>query len=125
VTTTYDDACTWHATQQGLDPIADVLRAAGLPHTIVQTGGFIMCVHVPLVEGGSQWLYLTAGEWVGVDADLVLVGRYWDCGAGCEGFSDTPDSECGMVRLPNVVDHVRREVARTPAPCPSCGPVAS
>jgi hypothetical protein len=78
---TYTEACDWHATQQGLDPIAAALKAAGIPHTVDQTGGFVMLVHVPLDEGqGQHWLWLSPS-----DDDRVCVGEYWDCGDDYHG----------------------------------------
>lgn len=115
-TMSYDEACERAATDQGLDPICDVLRGAGIPHTVDQTGGFTMCVNVPLVEGGTQYLYLTSED------DLVLIGRYWDClPVYCDGCGDIPDSEYGTVTLDKVVAYVRAEVARK-VPCPYCHP---
>jgi hypothetical protein len=94
----YDDACQFHATAQGLDPITEALRAAGIPHAVDQTGGFCMCVNVPLREGGSPFLYVTAGSADG----LCMVGMYWDC-EECYG-------ECAEVADDLPIDHLPHSV---------------
>lgn len=117
----YEQACKQAATDQGLDPITDELARAGIPHTVDQTGGFVMCINVPLVEGGRQWLYLTSPDDDGNGQPLILIGRYWDCeGTWCDGSCDVPDEQYGLVHLNNVVRYVRREAARSPLPCPYC-----
>jgi hypothetical protein len=63
----YDEACRWHATQQGLDPITEALTAADVTHEVEQTGGMTMVVVVPF-EGGRYA--------VTHDGDTVIVGRY-------------------------------------------------
>ena len=71
---TYAEGCAHAATAQGLDPITEALRAAGIPHRVDQTGGFCMVVRVPLTEADTVYLCATAGE-VGGTCD---VGMYWD-----------------------------------------------
>ena len=119
---TYADACDAAATQQGLDPITDVLRGAGIPHTVDQTGGFCMCVNVPLVEGGSEYLYLTdaCGVWTAAEPGDVAICRYWEtepCRWG-ECYADVTERP---VPLGYVVDIVRRELRSAPEQCPNRG----
>jgi hypothetical protein len=115
----YGLMCEQSATDQGLDPITERLRAAGIPHTVDQTGGFTMCVNVPLVEGGSEYLYIT-------DADdpFVAIGRYWDGGVdGCEWgqcWADYPDTGTG-VHIDDMVAHVRSLLSAGHQPCPNKG----
>lgn len=44
----YEEACFSAALEQGLAPISLRLSLAGIPHNVVQTGGFCMAVMVPL-----------------------------------------------------------------------------
>ena len=95
---TYAEGCAHAATAQGLDPITEALRAAGIPYAVDQTGGFCMCVNVPLREGGSVYLYVTAGSAEG----LCMVGMYWEC-EECYG-------ECAEVADDLPIEHLAHSV---------------
>lgn len=56
----YEEMCRQAATAQGLDPITERLSAEGIPHTIEQTGGFVMVVRIPLAE--PAWIGVTAHD---------------------------------------------------------------
>jgi len=47
----YEAACKAAATDQGLDPIAEVLTAAKIPFEIRQTGGFVMVATIECMLG--------------------------------------------------------------------------
>lgn len=47
----YDAACRKATTDQGLDPVIEALRAAGIPHELEQSGGYTMVVTVKVSEG--------------------------------------------------------------------------
>lgn len=106
----YTQACEDAATRQGLDPITDALRAAGIPHVVDQTGGFTMCVHVPLDEGDTSYLYLTD------DQGGVLIGRYWNC----EDWHSEGEDTAPVCALDEVAGIVRAHIA-DPRPCPYRG----
>ena len=118
----YAARCAHATTSQGLDPIIDVLRAAGIPYTVDQTGGFCMCVRVPLIEGDSQYLYLTLAEGVYTNAGpgSVAIVRYWD--------HDNGENQCWLdlpylasaVALDDVVGVVRQSLAAGYLPCVVC-----
>jgi hypothetical protein len=55
---TYQEMCRDAATAQGLDPITDRLVAEGVPHSVEQTGGFVMVVRIPVAE--PAWIGVTA-----------------------------------------------------------------
>lgn len=44
----YEDACRYHATAQGLDPLTEALTKAGIEHQVLQTGGFCMVVEIAI-----------------------------------------------------------------------------
>lgn len=123
----YEQRCRDATTAQGLDPIVEVIRDAGIPVSVDQTGGFCMCVRVDLVEGNSQFLWLTVNDGDVYEGDVVI-GRYWDCGDNirandaveCDAWCTPPDAEVGIAPLDDVVIYIRREVDRSPVPCPSC-----
>ena len=52
----YERACAWHAERQGLLPIMDALRHAGIPHTLEQTGGWCMVVAVRGEQPDYVWV---------------------------------------------------------------------
>lgn len=56
---TYAEACRKAATDQGLDPATEALRAAGVEHEVAQTGGFCMVVEIPTGHG-EAYLGVTA-----------------------------------------------------------------
>lgn len=114
MTTTYAEACEWHATEQGLDPIAEELRAAGIPHTVDQTGGFCMLVRVPLTEGGDPYLYLNASEVEGT----CCVGMYWD---NCPEWHSEGEDVAYNLPLEHLA-HSVRTLARAAGElgCPHC-----
>ena len=108
----YGAACAHHATAQGLDPITEALRAAGIPHAVDQTGGFCMLVNVPLTEGGDPYLYVSAGE----VADTCDVGMYWDDCAEWHG-----EGQDLAFNLPiEYLAHGVRTLARGRHLCPHC-----
>jgi hypothetical protein len=86
MTTTHDPAfADWYSarvehatTDQGLRPVLDALSRAGVPHSADQTGGFCMCVNIPLREGGSPYFYATANDLSDPFGSSVDVGMYWD-----------------------------------------------
>jgi hypothetical protein len=117
----YNEMCEAAATAQGLDPITAVLREAGIPYAVDQTGGFTMCVNVPLVEGGSQYLYLTAAGGIlsNAEPDDVAICRYWEGGVdGCEWGSCYAEVRSVGVTLDELVAVVRAEQRNAPVPCP-------
>lgn len=58
----YDQACIAAATRQGLDPITAALTAAGITHTVEQTGGFCMVVTVQRPTG--LWAITHDGDYL-------------------------------------------------------------
>ncbi|GAA2019105.1 hypothetical protein GCM10009839_14340 [Catenulispora yoronensis] len=72
---TYSEACRRAATAQGLDPICEALREAGIGFGVDQTGGFCMLVNVP--TGHDYYFGITATEDPDLDpAAHWLVVRY-------------------------------------------------
>ena len=133
---TYEEACIEATTHQGLDPIVDTLRAAGIPHAVDQTGGFCMVVNVPLNEGGTSYLYLVDaayqyGEPWGAAGEGVAGSRYWmcnddlSCAGQCEGVDIVDGGEDGIFYgatsfpMCDLVMYVRQHIADN-RPCP-CG----
>jgi hypothetical protein len=57
----YDDACRNAASAQGLDPIMNRLRRAGIEFTLEQTGGWVMVVYVSLGNGFTVGLTQDGG----------------------------------------------------------------
>jgi hypothetical protein len=111
-----------------LDPITDTLRAAGIPHTVDQTGGFVMLVNVPCVEDGSQHLWLEGrddfrgGDDEYRDADgnrFAAYGFRYDVGSdGCRNCYGIPVPRLAgheeepheyLIPLAELVDVCRRE----------------
>ena len=86
----YDDQCRYAATRQGLDPLADALRAAGVEFNIEQTGGFTMVLTArtalgvfTMTDDGAIVVGLsTAREWYDVGGDSI---RDWTVSP--EGFA--------------------------------------
>jgi len=112
---TYEQACKQAATNQLLDPITDVLSAAGIPHEVEQTGGFVMLVCVPITEDGRQHLWLEGRDDCG-PAYVVTGSRYSERGADevnypCYGM------DLGTIALGELVDRVRAEWTRGYVPC--------
>ncbi|MBM3661165.1 MAG: hypothetical protein FJW95_16905 [Actinobacteria bacterium] len=68
---TYEEACAFATTRQGLDPIVAAIAAAGIPVTVNQTGGFCMCVRV-------EHPTAAASVWVTVDQGDYNDARYGD-----------------------------------------------
>lgn len=66
----YDLACNSAATNQGLDPVIAALSAAGIPHDLEQTGGFVMVITVQAPTGTYA---ITASE---TEADQYVLGFY-------------------------------------------------
>lgn len=114
---TYTEACAASATDQGLDPIAAALAKQGVPFSVDQTGGFCMCINVPLSEGGAHWLYMTsAHEAFGIDADATAVGEYWDCEALYGGEYHSEGTDHGLILFDDLRDLVTR-LSRENADC--------
>lgn len=88
---TYEQACEEAATARGLDPATDALRAAGMPFTVDQTGGFCMMVRVPFAEEAKRYFGITQNEdspFAGIrgevgEGDYVVYlyddSEEWDC----------------------------------------------
>ena len=103
---------------QGLLPITDALARAGVPYTVDQTGGFCMCVNVPLAEGGTPYLYVTASDY---DDGTAVVGMYWDCGeANYHSEGVDVAYNLPLERLGPVVRTLAADVAANGSPCPIC-----
>lgn len=51
MTMDYDANCKAAATDQGLDPITEILTAAGVEFYVENTGGWCMCVVIPAPNG--------------------------------------------------------------------------
>jgi hypothetical protein len=72
----YDAACERAATNQGLDPVMEALRAADIKYNLEQTGGFCMVVTVDVWD--TVWR--AEGERVGTIAITAdggyLIGYY-------------------------------------------------
>ena len=113
----YGAACDFHATAQGLDPITEALRAAGIPYAVDQTGGFCMLVRVPLTEGGDPYLYVSASE---VDGTCV-VGMYWD---NCPNWHSEGEDVAYNLPIDHLAHSVRLLVKAPEAlhACPYCEP---
>lgn len=58
MTNSYEETCRMAATEQGLDPAVEVLKAAGVDVVVEQTGGFCMVAKV----------YGPVDSWVGITA---------------------------------------------------------
>lgn len=71
----YADACRKATTDQGLDPIVDVLTALEIPITVDQTGGFTMVARVQLRDHDDA-TYLGITEEVHQPKPRYLVCRY-------------------------------------------------
>jgi hypothetical protein len=56
----YEERCRAATTDQGLDPVVAALTAAGIPHTVEQTGGMTMVLTVP--TGPTSFLGVTLSE---------------------------------------------------------------
>jgi hypothetical protein len=88
---TYDEACWVHADNQGLTPIQAILTEARIPYTLEQTGGFTMCIQIPICDD-VFYLYVTASE------TGALIGMY-DASDGelvgddDEAYDDVPLTE--------------------------------
>jgi hypothetical protein len=120
----YEDACACAATAQGLDPIADVLRAAGIPFTIDQTGGFTMCIRVPMTEDGRQFVYVTAGD-VLDDYSLdgpISVGRYWECDSDEMPCYEDDEQWGGDVMVDGLPAFLRDQMKLVPCPVHDVNP---
>ena len=121
------------ATNQGLDPIAECLRDAGLPHTLKSTGGGCMAIKVPLTEGATSYVLLTNAEfWQGEDgntAEAAAASRYWECldDGSCEGQCDgrdlilytwgRGDDGCSIHELDELPTILRENMDGAPCPC--------
>ena len=77
---TYEEACEQAATAQGLDPATEALRAAGMPFTVDQTGGFCMMIRVPFAEEAKRYFGITNNE-IGPEYLVYLYDDRpeWDC----------------------------------------------
>lgn len=69
----YEARCRLAATSQGLDLIIERLNAEGIPHSVEQTGGWVMVIEIPVADR----------TYIGVTADAVqpdhwVVVRYAD-----------------------------------------------
>lgn len=60
----YIARCREAATAQGLDPAVEALVAAKVPHSVEQTGGFVMLItsYVFPREDGSPWVGVSCEE---------------------------------------------------------------
>lgn len=72
--TDYDARCAQAVEDQGLGPALAALHAVGIPATVDQTGGFVMCVRVE--RSRAEYLYVTTTE-LGPDGTW-MVYRYDD-----------------------------------------------
>lgn len=108
----YAEVCEWHTTEQGLDPIVEALRAAGVPHTVDQTGGFVMCVRVPLCESDSPFLYVIASD----EPGTCFVSMYWDC----PDYHSEGEDVAYNLPLGHLAHSVRLLASNGPHPCPYC-----
>ena len=68
--TDYEQRCKDAATAQGLDPISARLILESIDHSVAQTGGFTMALHIPV--GEQAYLLITDAESHG----RWLVGAY-------------------------------------------------
>lgn len=82
----YERTCRIAATEQGLDPIIETLRAAGIPAVVEQTGGFCMVAsiygegrYVGVVREGrrddGEWGYMVcsnSADFAGGDEIVVV-----------------------------------------------------
>jgi hypothetical protein len=62
----YQARCRLAATAQGLDPIVDRLTVEGIPHSVQQTGGWVMVIEIPVADH----------TFIGVTADAVQPGHW-------------------------------------------------
>lgn len=122
-----------YATDQGLDPITEALRAAGIPHTVEQTGGNCMGVKVPLDEGATSHVFLVNASFVmGEDdcsPDAAAASRYWDClgdgrcGGQCEGMDlelytwGRGDEGASIIEPRDLPGALRENMDGAPCPC--------
>ena len=83
--TDYDQACREAATRQGLDPVTTALAAAGVAHTVEQTGGMTMVVRID--HGDGRHVLVTHDE------DGYMVGWYVDAGTDCHDWDIYPLDE--------------------------------
>jgi hypothetical protein len=117
----YELACRHAATDQGLDPALDLLRAAGLPVVVEQTGGFCMVLAV-YGEDRRYVMVTTQREYDG-DGPGWLVCQYpapADDGDGYDS-SDEPDQEWQRVPDAGLVRLVRDALRRPEPWCRDCG----
>ena len=122
------------ATDQGLDPIAAALVAAGIPFEVCSTGGNCMAIKVPLTEGATSFVWLTNASVNYGEDDLytdtaAIAGRYWNCldDDACEGQCEgrdlvlytwgRGDEGCSIHELDELPQALRENMDGSPCPC--------
>jgi hypothetical protein len=124
----YQTRCRLAATAQGLDPIIERLNDAGIPHSVEQTGGWVMVIEIPVTDH----------TYIGVTADAAqpdhwVVVRYADPEdvgeplVASHGFEVPPESAIAAIQQhisdatqqhQSPADYLRRRLDAAPDPDP-------
>lgn len=97
----YDEACAFHCTQQGLDPVLKVLTDAGLKAVLEQTGGFVMTVGVYDVWEPSTYVWITSADQYDGGPGYLVIKYHEDDRYNGEG--DILATHAELTSLPELV----------------------